>query len=356
MDAGARVGCLGADVKLKTAILGSAAVFAVGAAAQAADLSVAEPVEYVRVCDGFGAGYWAIPGTDTCLKIGGYIQVDTAFYDSVDAWGYTSDNSANWELILDTSMQLSARSMTEYGELAAYVDLRFEGFLHSAWVELGGVLVGRADSLYDYGGGFTFGGSDLDSEVPSTYQARLSWARDGFGIAFGIEDPRDRFGSDLDADFSLPNFVAAITASRANWDGQLSAGFAETYYGSGFGIQAAATFKLDTIAPGDRLRLKAAWAQSEVASFADSDWWSWPGESALSALASFQHFWTSQWSSALTFSYAANPGYYSQYQVYGNLVWSPVPGFLAGAEIGYDDNSWPVEGSWTGKIRLKRSW
>ena len=57
---------------LKTLLLGSAATFvAFGGAAQAADLSVAEPVESVRVCDAFGSGYWYIPGTETCIAIHG---------------------------------------------------------------------------------------------------------------------------------------------------------------------------------------------------------------------------------------------------------------------------------------------
>ncbi len=67
-------------MKLKTLLLGSAAAFAVVGGAQAADLSVAEPVDYVRVCDAFGVGYWYIPGTDTCLKIGGYVQFDVKFH------------------------------------------------------------------------------------------------------------------------------------------------------------------------------------------------------------------------------------------------------------------------------------
>src|SRR4029078_10387913 len=64
-------------------LLGSAAALAVVSGAQAADAIVAaepEPVEYVRVCDAYGTGYFYIPGTETCLKIEGYIrfQVDVA--------------------------------------------------------------------------------------------------------------------------------------------------------------------------------------------------------------------------------------------------------------------------------------
>ena len=53
---------------LKTLLLGSAAAFAVVGGAQAADLSVAEPVESVKVCDTFGAGYWYIPGSEPILE------------------------------------------------------------------------------------------------------------------------------------------------------------------------------------------------------------------------------------------------------------------------------------------------
>src|ERR1700687_1355427 len=58
--------------------LGSAAgIFAV-AAAQAAD-SPAKAVEYVRVCSLYGAGFWDMPGTDTCLKVGGYVRAQVGW-------------------------------------------------------------------------------------------------------------------------------------------------------------------------------------------------------------------------------------------------------------------------------------
>ena len=48
--------------------------------AQAADLPVkAKAVEYVRICSLYGAGFYYIPGTDTCIKLGGYLRVDTTF-------------------------------------------------------------------------------------------------------------------------------------------------------------------------------------------------------------------------------------------------------------------------------------
>ena len=52
--------------------------------AQAADLPVkAKAVEYVKICSAYGAGFWYIPGTDTCIKIGGYLRADVTFNGSI---------------------------------------------------------------------------------------------------------------------------------------------------------------------------------------------------------------------------------------------------------------------------------
>ena len=38
-----------------------------------------KPVQYVKICSLYGAGFYYIPGTDTCLKVGGWVRV-------YDAW------------------------------------------------------------------------------------------------------------------------------------------------------------------------------------------------------------------------------------------------------------------------------
>ena len=65
---------------VKSLILGSAAGLVAMSGAQAADLPVkAKAVEYVRICSLYGAGFYYIPGTDTCIKLAGYLRVDTTF-------------------------------------------------------------------------------------------------------------------------------------------------------------------------------------------------------------------------------------------------------------------------------------
>ena len=63
-------------------LMGSAAGLMAVSAAQAADLPVkAAPVEYVKVCSLYGAGFWYVPGTDTCMKIGMFVR-DTFSVDT----------------------------------------------------------------------------------------------------------------------------------------------------------------------------------------------------------------------------------------------------------------------------------
>ena len=64
---------------IKSIMLGSAAGIVAVASAQAADLPTrkAAPVEYVRVCNVGGITGWTLPGSDTCVKLSGYM---TAHY------------------------------------------------------------------------------------------------------------------------------------------------------------------------------------------------------------------------------------------------------------------------------------
>ena len=55
-------------------VLGAVAGIFAAAGAQAADNGSTGAVEYVRVCTLYGAGFWYVPGTDTCLKVGGYVR------------------------------------------------------------------------------------------------------------------------------------------------------------------------------------------------------------------------------------------------------------------------------------------
>jgi len=126
---------------VKGLVLGSAAALVVVGGAQAADLPVkAKAVEYVRVCSLYGAGFWYIPGTDTCIKIGGYARVDTTFNGSnygQPAWsGDLGQRNRYFDQFQGRSrvaLQIDTRTATEYGVVRTYgqADFSFNQFTTS---------------------------------------------------------------------------------------------------------------------------------------------------------------------------------------------------------------------------------
>ena len=61
---------------VKGLLLGSVTGLVAAAGAQAADMpGTASPVQYVKICSLHGDGFYYIPGTDTCVKLGGYLRV-----------------------------------------------------------------------------------------------------------------------------------------------------------------------------------------------------------------------------------------------------------------------------------------
>ena len=69
---------------IRSLLLGSAAGLLTVAGAQAADLPTrkAAPINYVRICDAYGAGFFYIPGTETCLKVGGLALFETRIFNT----------------------------------------------------------------------------------------------------------------------------------------------------------------------------------------------------------------------------------------------------------------------------------
>ncbi|WP_312014392.1 porin [Bradyrhizobium sp. AUGA SZCCT0283] len=117
-------------------ILGSAAGLVAMSGAQAADLPVkAKAVEYVRICSLYGAGYFYIPGTDTCIKLGGYLRVDTTFNGGAahgqPAWNGNSGQQNRYRdnFISRSRMAftIDTRTATEYGVVRTFgqVDIQF---------------------------------------------------------------------------------------------------------------------------------------------------------------------------------------------------------------------------------------
>src|ERR1044071_4644439 len=119
---------------VKSLVLGSAAGLLAMGGAEAADLPVkAKAVEYVRVCSLYGAGFFYIPGTDTCIKFGGYLRADVTFNGGPHgqpAWNgdlgqqnrYRDYFSARSRMALT----VDTRTATEYGVVRTFGQADFQ--------------------------------------------------------------------------------------------------------------------------------------------------------------------------------------------------------------------------------------
>ena len=150
--------------------LGTAASIVVATGAHAADLPVkAKAVEYVKVCSLYGAGFYYIPGTDTCIKIGGAIRLDVALnggtYDTPFWQGGTGGNGVSTKNYYATrervNMTTDTRTASEYGVVRTYANLQFDfsqdresiggGFVEVdfAFIQFAGFTFGKAVSQFD---------------------------------------------------------------------------------------------------------------------------------------------------------------------------------------------------------------
>jgi hypothetical protein len=113
---------------VKSLLLGSAAGVVAMAGAQAADLPVkAKPVQYVKICSLYGAGFYYIPGTDTCLKVGGWVRMQFGYnYNGNMSNGPLASNannrSTNDFMTRNRGyITADARTQSEYGTLRSYI-------------------------------------------------------------------------------------------------------------------------------------------------------------------------------------------------------------------------------------------
>ncbi|MFT4117440.1 porin [Bradyrhizobium sp.] len=118
---------------VKSLLLGSAAGLIAVGGAQAADLPVkAKAVEYVKICSLYGAGFYYIPGTDTCIKLGGYLRAEVAL-NSNSVYGTQAGAPASarnrlsnyYTMRAREDLNIDTRTATEYGVVRTFFDATF---------------------------------------------------------------------------------------------------------------------------------------------------------------------------------------------------------------------------------------
>jgi porin-like protein len=154
---------------VKSLLLGSAAGLAAVSGTQAADLPVkAKPVEYVKICSLYGEGFYYIPGTDICLKVGGYVRADYGWnVTGARTVHYTGAAGAQDRSVSPYSTRhrahfnFDSRTQTAYGTLRTYVAVHVDN-------ENQGTVTVNPTRAFIQWAGFTFGHTKSFTDVPGT--------------------------------------------------------------------------------------------------------------------------------------------------------------------------------------------
>src|SRR5262245_48007119 len=153
----------------KRMLLGSAAALTAISSTQAADLPVkAKPVQYVKICSLYGEGFYYIPGTEICLKIGGYVQADYGWNTTgARTPPYSGGAGAQDRTVAPYSTRqrghfnFDSRTQTSYGTLRTYVAIHIDN------ENVGTVTVAPSRAFIQWAG-FTFDHTTSLTDVPGT--------------------------------------------------------------------------------------------------------------------------------------------------------------------------------------------
>jgi len=273
-------------MKIKSLLLGSAAALVAVSGARAADAVIIpepEAVEYVRICDAAGTGYFYIPGTETCLKISGFVryQMDFAGGD-----GYDQDG---WDKAYDINLLFEAWNDTELGPLYSQIRMELDGGasvdvagttvtvdpstsrplgdglvnVDKAYFTLAGVTMGYKNSFYDIG----FGGpaDALNNTGSNTGMVGYTASTGGFDISLVLED-------DGSANWT-PSVLGVVDGSVGDFGITLAAVYDDTAGATAdgdWGFQGVATYDLGAAALGFGVQYSGAPGTGRYQ--ADYDW------------------------------------------------------------------------------------
>ncbi|MFK4529311.1 hypothetical protein ABIF90_007292 [Bradyrhizobium japonicum] len=302
----------------KSLLLSSAAVLA-AAGVQAADLPVkAKAVEYVKICSLYGAGFYYIPGTDTCIRLGGYLRAQTELGSNFigDAansgvGGARNRLSNYYTTRAREALQIDTRTATEYGLVRTYFQGVFTwtaggysgvgtaatnggtAYSTSTSAQIAGGSLGVYDAFIQFAG-FTFGKAQSQfaapwAEYPGNFHELAGSG--GWDRVNQLTYTAD-FGQGITASFSAQDQVQNYTTNIWNVSAATAAGLATGAYGANnIGGSRAPDFVA-------MLRVDQAWGlfQASVAAHDNhaayygasevtgypGDKWGWAGQLALS--------------------------------------------------------------------------
>ncbi|WP_332714910.1 hypothetical protein [Pelagibacterium mangrovi] len=213
-------------MKLKSLLLGSAAVLALSTGAQAAD----PIVEFVSlgVCDALGMSGLTIESDDTCLLVSG--SVEYTFETGNYTGEFFTDSTVEWQVLFDAATQ------TDAGTARAVIRLNDSGTQDNgdllveaerAYVQFGDTTVLTAGRI----------GSIFDTEILDKRYGWLNFDEVDNGYLLGNEVETGGHGIQIEA-LVADGFTVLAALENLQNDGEGTAGLGVAYNGAGISAEA----------------------------------------------------------------------------------------------------------------------
>ncbi len=287
----------------------TAALAAAATSANAADLNrpAKVAVDYVKVCDAYGAGFFYIPGSDTCLRIGGYVYVNieggTANTVRNGTLGgvYTQGQRGfnGWSSYSRGALTFDARTNTQYGLLRSVIAYNVNVGssatnsavttvrLDNAFVQLGGLTAGRTQTAFGFYSSDVFDSEygQISNSVNVNQLAYTASFGNGVTATLSLEDPTT--GDNLNTAatngsavfrragytfsygaLNAPDVVANLDVTQAWGEARLGVAAHQVYGGPaspatkwGYAVEGTILANVPQLGEGDKIGLTAAFAQ-----------------------------------------------------------------------------------------------
>src|ERR1700730_4584912 len=214
---------------VRSLLLGTAAGLVAVAGAQAADMPVkAAAVQYVKICNLYGDGFYYLPGTSICVKIGGYVRGEYGYLGGANmtSEGFNGGNLNSVTTAISNSgpngyntrwdgndfvmrsrayISMDTHQQTEYGVIRSYLNIGlnydspatgaaaiFSG--NRAFLQFAGFTFGLAQSFFDFYSipASSYWGTIASDTGDSGWKVAAFTASFGNGITstFSLEEPR----------------------------------------------------------------------------------------------------------------------------------------------------------------------
>lgn len=174
-------------VKIAALALIPASLLAALPAACAEPAAEPDNPSYVSACPAWGAGYFYVPGSQTCLRLSGYVRADIRGGDNLYARTKQNLRRKTYAWRSRAALRMHTATQTDHGALRSFVELRIQWNqgaeygkqpdsqhkLRFAYLELGGLRAGMDDSIFAHWTGY-FGNVIMEDIFSPMEEARTN--------------------------------------------------------------------------------------------------------------------------------------------------------------------------------------